>query len=152
MISAPERRTEERARSVSAGRDEVKEEAAQYLRQQYTNADGEMVCQICKLRLPFRLEDGRDYFETVEFLPSLTRRHDQNYLALCPNHSEMFRYVNGSTQTLLGVFSELVTNELDVLLAQTDMTIYFTKLHIADLQAVIRVEQAEMAAASASNP
>jgi hypothetical protein len=150
--AAPERRTEERARSVSVGRDEVKEEAAQYLRQQYTNADGEMVCQICKFRLPFRLDDGRDYFETVEFLPTLTRRHHQNYLALCPNHSAMFQYVNGSTQRLPDAFGELVTNELAVLLAQTDMTIYFTKLHIADLQAVIRVEQAERAVASARNP
>ncbi len=150
--AAPERRTDERVRSVSVGRDEVKEEAAQYLRQQYTNADGEMVCQICKVRLPFRLDDGRDYFETVEFLPTLTRRHYQNYLALCPNHSAMFQYVNGSTQTLRDAFGELVTNELDVLLAQTDMTIYFTKLHIADLQEVIRVDQSAKAAASAGNP
>ena len=33
---APERRTEERTRSVSVGQAAVKEEAAQYLRQQYT--------------------------------------------------------------------------------------------------------------------
>jgi hypothetical protein len=88
---APERRTEERTRSVSIGLDAVKEEAEQYLRQQYTT-DGEMICQVCKAPLPFKLDDGSDYFEKVEFLRDLKKHHYQNYLALCPNHAAMFQY------------------------------------------------------------
>jgi hypothetical protein len=42
---------------------QVKQEAAQYLHQQYTNADGEPICQVCKTALPFKLDDGTDYFE-----------------------------------------------------------------------------------------
>lgn len=57
---APERITEKRARSVSLGREEVKQAAKQYLRHQYTNTNGEMICQVCKgkVPLPFKLNDG----------------------------------------------------------------------------------------------
>ena len=139
----PERRTEERTRSVSVGRDEVKVQAGQYLSQQYTNADGEMICQICKSRVPFSLDDGTPYFEKVEFLPELTRRHYQNYLALCPNHAAMFQHANGSSDSLESAFLTLVGNELSVVLAQSDTTIYFTRTHVADLQAVITVDRTE---------
>ena len=141
--SAPERQTDERTRSVSVGLDQVKQEAVQYLRQQYTNADGDMICQICKTQLPFRLDDGTDYFEAVEFIPELNKRHYQNYLALCPNHGAMFQYVNNSSDCLEQDFTELATNELGVVLAQKDLTIYFTKTHIADLKEVVSVDRSQ---------
>lgn len=134
---APERLTEERTRSVSIGREEVKQEAAQYLRQQYTNNDGEMICQVCKAPLPFKLDDGSEYFEKVEFLTDLKKRHYQNYLALCPNHAAMFQHANGSRDLMREMFIDLNDNELDVVLAQQDTTIYFTKTHIADLKTVV---------------
>ncbi|MBK6756529.1 MAG: hypothetical protein IPG70_02295 [Moraxellaceae bacterium] len=46
---APERTFEQRNRSVSIERADVKKETEQYLRQQYTNDNGEMICQACKL-------------------------------------------------------------------------------------------------------
>jgi len=139
-VVAPERRSEERTRSVSVGRDDVKLEANQYLCQQYMNVDGNMICQLCKSQLPFKLDDGSDYFETIELLPELKKRHYQNYLALCPNHSAMFQYVNGSAASLLSMIGEMVGNELEIVLAQTPTTIYFTRTHIADLKAVIKAE------------
>jgi hypothetical protein len=138
--AAPERRTEERLRSVSVGRDEVKDEARQYLQLQYTNPDGEMICQICKHKLPFRLDDGSDYFEAIEFLPALVKRHHQNCLALCPNHAAMFQYANAALESLSEAFGNLSTNELSLVLAQKQLSIYFTKTHIADLKEVIRVD------------
>jgi hypothetical protein len=139
--SAPERATEERTRSVSVNRDAVKEEAGQYLCQQYTNADGQMICQVCKKRLPFQLDDGSDYFERVELLQTLKRHHKQNYLALCPNHAAMFQYANGSTKTLRTLVVNVVGNAITVVLAKEEMTIYFTKTHLADLKAIIRAEE-----------
>jgi hypothetical protein len=138
--AAPERRTEERTRSVSIGVEAVKQEAAQYLLGQYTKPDGEMICQICKGSLPFRLDDGTAYFEKVEFLVDLKKRHYQNYLALCPNHGAMFQHANGSSVSIRSLFLEMINNELNVVLAQRDMRIYFTKVHIADLKAVIQAE------------
>ena len=140
---APERRTEERTRSVSIGREEVKQEAAQYLAQQYTNADGELICQVCKVPMPFRLDDGTEYFEKVEFLPQLKRRHYQNYLALCPNHAAMFQYANGSADSMRTTLAELNGNNFQIVLAQKDDTIYFTKTHVADLREIVSVDSEE---------
>jgi hypothetical protein len=137
---APERLTEERTRSVSVGLGAVKQGAGQYLLQQYTNPDGQMICQVCKNRLPFKLEDGSDYFERVEFLCGLKRRHQQNYLALCPNHAAMFQHANGSTDDLRDLVAKTSGNELAVVLAREDATIYFTKTHLADLKAIIAAD------------
>jgi hypothetical protein len=140
---APKRLTNEITRSVSVGLGATKGEAEQYLRQQYTNNDDQMICQVCKDRLPFKLDDGSDYFERVELLCNLKRHHQQNYLALCPNHAAMFMYANGSTNELQDLVINLAGNEMKVVLATEDMTIYFTKAHLADLKAIISVDLAE---------
>ncbi len=139
-MQAPDKQSEIRERSVSIGIEDVKANADQYLREHYRNADGEMTCQICQGPLPFKLDDGTEYFETVEFLPELTKRHPQNYLALCPNHSAMFRFANGSKATLRTEFRSISGNHLSVLLAGGDLDIYFSKTHILDLKAVLDVE------------
>jgi hypothetical protein len=100
-----------------------------------------MTCQICKGPLPFKLDDGREYFEVVEFLAELRKRHPQNYLALCPNHSAMFRLVNGSKGTMREAFQALQGNELPVLLSEQEKTVYFSKTHIIDLKAVLEAER-----------
>lgn len=138
---APVRQTEERTRSVSIGRDEVKDEAKQYLRQQYTNPDAEQICQVCKDILPFKVNDGSFYFETVEFLPELKRHYDQNYLCLCPNHAAMFKHANASRATLKERTGIQTENEMDVVLAHREETIYFTRTHLADLRAIIEADQ-----------
>lgn len=138
--AAPERLAVERTRSVSVNRDKVKQEAEQYLRTQYTHRDGAMFCQICQKQLPFKLNDGLFYFEMVEFLLELRQHHFQNYLALCPNHSAMFKHANGSRSIMMKLFSEIKGLLLDVILADTSASILFTKTHIIDLQAVISSE------------
>jgi len=136
---APERTVEERPRSVPVGLENIKQQATEYLREQYTN-DGEMICQICRAVLPFRLEDGSYYFEKVEFLEGLKKRYYQNYLALCPNHSAMFQHANGS-RDLNKMFEEMKGQRLEILLAQADATIYFTKTHVADLRQIVEVDR-----------
>jgi hypothetical protein len=141
--NAPDKESEIRNRSVSVGREEVKAEAEQYLRQHYRNEPGEMTCQICKGPLPFMLDDGREFFETVEFLPGLHKRHFQNYLALCPNHAAMYRHANGCKEILRDMVKDLTGNELEVILAQRDMTIYLSTVHVIDIKAVIAAEAKE---------
>lgn len=139
---AQDRETERRSRSVSVGQSAVKMEAKQYLQHQYTGDDG-MFCQVCERPMPFTLDDGTPYFEAVEFLPEdeLQKRHPQNYLALCPNHAAMFQHANGSKDIVKEMFLELSDCRLDVVLAQSDATIYFTKTHIADLKSALSAEQ-----------
>jgi hypothetical protein len=137
---APDKTSEIRDRSVSVGREEVKVAAEEYLRQHYRNADGDMTCQVCKGPLPFKLDDGSEFFEIVELLPELEKRHFQNYIALCPNHSAMYRHANGSKDVIRGMVEKLSGNELDVVIAQRDMTIYLSTIHVIDLKAVLEAE------------
>jgi len=141
---APERIVEKRVRSVSVGREDVKKETEQYLVQQYTNELGELFCQVCQAPLPFKLEDGGYYFEKVEFLAELKRRHLRNYLCLCPNHSAMFQYANGSKNVLKTLFVEMAGERMEIILAQANASIYFTKTHIADLRTAIEADSAEL--------
>jgi hypothetical protein len=99
-----------------------------------------MTCQICKGPLPFKLDDGSEFFETVEFLPGLRKRHFQNYLALCPNHSAMYRHANASNDIICEMVENLTGNELEVVLAQRDMTIYLSTVHAIDIKAVLATE------------
>jgi hypothetical protein len=146
---APVKESETKSRSVSIGQNAVKDDAKEYLRDQYTR-DGVMICQICKGPgpLPFKLDGGADYFEKVEILDELRRRHRENYLALCPSHSAMYQYANGSShQALKESILALRTKpdvqgsyELGIVLAKKATTIHFTGTHVMDLKAVIAGE------------
>lgn len=134
---APGKVSEHRTRSVSVGMGAVKQEAEQYLRQQYTNPDGDMICQICSEPLPFRLPDGRHYVEKVEFFDDAEKRHFQNYLALCPNHAAMYQYALGSGDVIREMFLVCDDGNLEIILAGKDASIYFTMTHLADLKAIM---------------
>jgi hypothetical protein len=138
---APGKTTEDRVRSVPLGLDGVKQQAAEYLREQYTT-DGEMICQICQIVLPFKLDDGSHYFEKVEFIEDLKNRYYQNYLTLCPNHCAMFQHANASRKLLKELFVAMTSQRLEVFLAQAEATIYFTKTHIADLKQIVKIDGA----------
>jgi hypothetical protein len=140
VITAPDRITEKHLRSIAVGLEEVKQEAEQYLRDQYTT-DSVMYCQVCQAPLPFKLDDGSYYVEKVEFLPELRKRHYQNYLALCPLHGAMYQHANGSRDEMREMFMQMEGQRLDVVLARVDATIYFTKTHIADLRVVIAADE-----------
>lgn len=134
---APSKESEERKRFVQVGLGDVKAHAEQYLRRQYTNADGETICQVCKGPLPFKLGDGRYYLEKVEFVRDLGKRHYQNYLALCPNHAAMYQHAHGSAEFIADLLASCDDKHLDVILAGRDETIYFTDVHLLDLKALL---------------
>lgn len=142
---APKRRSEVRDRSVSIGIDDVKKAARTYLRDRYTNRHGTMICQVCQGRspLPFRLPDGEEYFEAVEFLGrEVTSRHLRwNYIALCPTHAAMFQHANESKDDLERLFRDANADDegryfVPVKLARQELTIYFNG-HWGDLRAAL---------------
>jgi len=49
----------------------------------------------------------------------------------------MFQHTNGSKDILTEIFQKLTSNELEVVIAQKDMSIYFTATHRADLLSVL---------------
>ena len=129
--------SEKRTRSVSVGMNEVKAEAEQYLLRQYTNGDGETICQACKTPLPFKLSDGKYYVEKVELVRSLAKRHHQNYVAMCPNHAAMYQHAHGSADMIAELVLQCEDGYVEVILADHDETLYFTKTHLNDLRAII---------------
>lgn len=138
---APERTKVIRERSISINRDEIKSESEPYLRDQYTNDDGIMICQICQDELPFKIENGEYFFEKVEFLTELERIHTQNFLALCPNHSAMIQHANQYRNKMKNLFLQMEGCKMEIWLAGKTHEIYFTETHICDLRAIIDSER-----------
>lgn len=46
---------------------------ATWLRNNYTNAAGQMICQICKDEMPFKKRNGEYYFEAVEIFNDISK-------------------------------------------------------------------------------
>lgn len=138
---AAERASEIRDRSVAIGREEIRTSAKQYLKQQYSNEDHVMICQVCQNELPFKLAHGGYYFEAVDFVDGLKLRHDQNYVALCPNHAAMFKHANNSKHELKNLFLQMNSDRrIQIDLAGKIHSMLFTETHKVDLAAVIKSE------------
>lgn len=140
-LRALERKYEQRSRSVSVDPEGTKKQAGEYLRHQYSDGEGTMICQVCQGELPFKLPSGEYYFEKVRFLDELVRNHRENYLALCPLHAAMYMHARTSPKSLLQALKDLNGRELKVTLAEKSETIYFTTNHINDIRAKVKSEE-----------
>ena len=147
---APQEEKEIRSRSVSTVTPGVKKEIRPYLREQYTNDDGVMICQVCQDALPFKLPNGEPFFETLELAPGTAKVHYQNYIALCPNHAAMFKHANESKEVIRSLVETTETCRLPTVLAGRTYDLYFTKTHLADLRAVLVTDSDPSRGSSAS--
>lgn len=145
---APEDEKEIRSRSVSIVTPSVKKEIRPYLTDQYTNADGIMICQICQQALPFSIPKSGPFFETVELVPETQRMHFQNYVALCPNHAAMFKYVNESRDAIREIVGTTGSSTVAIVLDGKPFELYFTNTHLADLRSVLATENLSQPSAS----
>lgn len=127
-------------RRISAGNSEVKI----YLRHHHTNAEGQLICQLCNQAMPFSLPNGEEYFEAYQYTEILEKEFEANHLALCPNCAAEFQYAcqtdeNERAELILDVDSTV--NE-EYLVVYLDMPVHrqlrFTQRHLIDLQAVIK--------------
>lgn len=141
--ATPEKAAAVRERSVQLGVNEAKAEAKAYLRDQYTNSNGQMICQACKDELPFKLPTGAYYFEAVELIENSQKRYRATYLALCPNHAAAFQYANDQRNTMSEVIATAASTEVEIALGGRETTIYFTQTHLADAKACLSAEDAE---------
>ncbi|MBI5102010.1 MAG: hypothetical protein HZB33_09290 [Nitrospirae bacterium] len=139
LPDAPEKSYEIRERSVRVSNGEAKIAAKEYLQDCYTNPDGEMVCQICEDVMPFKLDDGSFYFETVELLRDFPKECAEKYLALCPVCSAKFQYALGTKPEALSsaiLNTDSLTSPL--LLARENKTIRFVKVHLEDIRTLLQ--------------
>lgn len=127
-------------RRISAGSSEVRA----YLRIHNTNADGQLICQLCNHVMPFTLPDGEAYFEAYQYIDILEKEYEANHLALCPNCAAEFEHAcrtddSNKAELILNVD---VTGDEIQFFVPLDMPVHrqlrFTQRHLIDLQAATR--------------
>jgi hypothetical protein len=133
--ATPEKSSVIKSRSVQEGVEPAMQEAKGYLRDQYTNPNGQMICQACKEELPFKLPNGAYYFEAIEIIRGAPKRFREGYLALCPNHAAAYQHANAQSGSMSDLIATAVGSEIEITLGNIETTIYFTETHLADAKA-----------------
>lgn len=121
-----------------------------YLRNNYRNPDGIMVCQICKNKMPFKKRDGNYYFESVEIFTNdiLPKEHESQFLALCPVCAAMYKeFIKSSEDEMITIknkIEQIEENkdqlEIEIVLGELDTNIKFTEVHLIDLCTLLQIK------------
>ncbi|MDY0168907.1 MAG: hypothetical protein RBS80_20345 [Thermoguttaceae bacterium] len=113
-------------------------ETATWLRNQYTNEDGQMVCQICADTMPFKKRDGKYYFEAVEVTDKAMKEHCALYLALCPvcaaKYKEFVKRVPDALAKVEAALADPTSSTIDLTLGREAATLWFVDTHLFDLR------------------
>ena len=137
----PEKTYEPRERSVRISLPS-KQDKETFLRESYTNSDGQMVCQICKNEMPFKKRNGHYYFEAVEVLSDQDIEHEALYLALCPLCAAKYKeFVKRDAELIESLKESVIASEkpeIPVCLGQFQTTIKFVETHFLDLKTIIK--------------
>lgn len=138
---APEKEYEKRERSVRVTNGTI--DPVTWLRNQYTNQDDEMVCQICKEEMPFRKRDGTHYFEKKELLSRdyLPKEHVAQYLALCPLCAAKYdEFIKPVDEVMAELREQIVKSddcEVPIRFGDEKASIRFVESHYFDLKTII---------------
>lgn len=141
LSESPQKEYEERERRVRTTRGAI--DPSLWLREQYTNENGQMVCQICKKEMPFKKLDGEYYFEAVEaFTNDIFRQeHEAQFLALCPLCAAMYKELVKMDKATMADLEKALLNteslEVPLRLGDRETTIQFVETHLCDLQTIL---------------
>jgi len=142
LADTPEKEYEERERSVRTTRGLVN--PTLWLKNQYTNDTGQVVCQVCKEEMPFRKRDGEYYFEAVEALSMVyfSREHEAQFLALCPLCSAMYKeFVKRNENAMKDLYQALKNSEeplVPLRLGDKETSVQFVETHWHDMRTILR--------------
>ena len=142
---APDKKYEVRDRSVRATAGTI--DQALWLRNQYTNDAGQMICQICKEEMPFRKRDGEYYFEAVEAFPRdfFPKEHETQFLALCPlcaaMYKEFVKQDNGAMETLKHALTSSEEPEVSLQLGEVSTSLRFVESHYHDIMTILKAQE-----------
>lgn len=141
LSEAPVKTYEKRERSVRVS--QPSQDVGTYLRDNYTNEDGQMFCQMCCDEMPFKLRNSESYyFERVRVADDVAREDHVLYLALCPLCSAKYTCLlkKGSPEALTDFLTELRTRDevdIPVDLGHEQATISFVETHLDDLRTAL---------------
>lgn len=142
---APERQYEPRTRTVRIT--QASEYTRAWLKEQYTNELGQMICQICKAEMRFKKRNGEYYFEAVEVLSRgyFTKEHEAQYLALCPlcaaMYNEFVKHDEGTMESLKNALMNSEDAEIPLKLGKISTSIRFVKTHFLDIKVILEAQK-----------
>ena len=140
--NASEKDDETRERSVRTTRGEIDPDT--YLKNHYTNDDGQMMCQICTKEMPFKKRDSEYYFESVEALSReyFPKEREAQFLALCPVCAAMYKEFVKLDETTLKELHHALKNsdepEIPLKLGELQTSIRFVETHHSDIKPSLR--------------
>ena len=144
LADAPEKEYEKHVISVRTTRGLI--DSQLWLKEQYTNDAGQIVCQICQEEMPFRKRDGEYYFEAVEALSRdyFRKEHEAQFLALCPvcaaMYKEFVKHPEG-TSIMKDLHLALMNSEkpeVSLKLGDAETSIQFVETHWEDIRTILR--------------
>jgi hypothetical protein len=151
LADSPRKEYEERERSVRTSRSAI--DPSLWLREQYTNENGQIVCQICKKEMPFRKRNGEHFFEAVEAFSQdhFPVEHEAQCFALCPLCAAMYKELvkkdKAAMADLRKALLEMDSLEVPLRLGDLETTIQFVETHRYDIKTILE----EMGIASKDN-
>ncbi len=146
LADSPKKKYEPRTRLVRTT--EATQCTRIWLKEQYTNDVGQMVCQICKQEMPFRKRDDEYYFEAVEALSRkhFTKEHEAQFLALCPLCAAMYKEFIKRDEDAMDVLKRKLINadglEVSITLGKIEKKVEFVQTHYFDLKTILGVPDA----------
>lgn len=147
--NAPEKEYDQRERSVRTSRGEI--DPTRQLREQYTNEDELMICQICEEEMPFKKRDGEYYFEAVEALSRdhLPKEHEVQFLALCPVCAARYKEFVKNDEDAMAKLHRALKNsdelEVPLTLGELETSIRFVEIHRLAMKTILKRDRCEAA-------
>ncbi len=143
LENAPNQEYEKKVRSVRTSTGSI--DPKTWLTEQYRNEDGQVVCQICQDKMPFKYHGGNYYFDAVEMLKGhFTKEYAAQFLALCPECSPKYTtYVKQVPEVMNTLKNQLINAdnsgefEVPLKLGDTEASIRFVERHWLDIKAIL---------------
>ena len=144
--SATVKTYEPRMRSVRIT--QASEYTRAWLKAQYTNEFGIMVCQICKKGMPFKKRNMEEYyFEAVEALSKafFSKEHEAQFLALCPlcaaRYKEFIKHDENTMRAWKAAILASDSSEVPLALGDLKTSIRFVETHFNDITTILTEEE-----------
>ena len=144
LDDAPEKEYELKQRNVRTTQGEI--DPRTYLKNQYTNDDDQMICQICAEEMPFKKRDGEYYFEKKEALSRdyFAKEHEAQFLALCPECAARYEeFVKNDKDAMKRVYDVLKNSdalEIALQLGDFQTNLQFVETHRQDIRTILQNE------------
>jgi hypothetical protein len=140
ISDAPKKKYQKKTQSTRTTKYSI--DSQNWLREFYTNRNGEVVCQICHKVMPFRKRDGKHYFEAVEIIDNIDIELEELHIALCPLCAAMYKEFIKNDENSIERVKDLIIDsddpEISIQLGEIAPTLRFVETHFYDLKHILK--------------